>query len=896
MSATSFILKKSCPILLCADARFGPVDPMRDILWRIQHGVGEPDGLRLQSDLNLRVRELTLLPRFFSAGEWITSPEQYEMPVRVDRNYPNSFVASLSPFQGINVQYEVMVPSVRTLNGRISLENTADHPIEITFELVAILLDWNGKQCLRSQWMQSQAVLKGTAGESSVLVRMTGGIRPEMSAYPCLSREIDLQPGEKQALNWAAAWGEGDDELIQPVEELLSIPWDLRVARIELIHQRDDLLLKTNEDSLKDFFKESQKAACQQIGGHPGCFTLREHFPFSRLAPPGSRCLEAAILADQILPQMPAVAMDLLQGALPGDPPDPAERDLSVPVWAEIAWKIYEIQDDPAWLKGIYPRLLSAFWRWFSPENDRDRDSFPEYTHPLQTWYPENPLYCFWMQKSVGCDLSVLELPVLGAILLHECRQLQRIAEVCGDPGQTRLLKLLEERIKAEVEACWDERSGTYLPRDRDFHHCSKGKRIGKYRLDEEIPLPIHFDSPTRLFLLLSRRKLSAQQVRIQITGEISGEAVQETIESTPFDWENRQGRFTTQVVLDRLDKIQMDGLDSSDTLTLRLLGCRMEDLTCYLPLWAGIPDADRAARMVKKLLSPTGYLEKYGLSNLTVADRKRYPNAKGAEGILPLNQLLCQGLRDYGYHAEAVEIAARNREAMLGSFQRDGCFRKSYNVVNGIGCGEVNHAFGLPSPAAYLEEAGIRIFNPEKVLLSGQNGLGSTFECTFRGMKIDRRTTDLRVQFTNGQVADVEDHPNPQVITLIRQTTAEVPERSSMTAQETSPSINYLLIAVVQAQDADNAVSELNKLDVVVTRLPSVGGFLGRRNVTLLIGMPVSIEATVINSLRETCRQRVEYITIPLESAPLPLPAPTPITIGGATIFSLELDHYEVI
>ena len=34
----------------------------------------------------------------------------------------------------------------------------------------------------------------------------------------------------------------------------------------------------------------------------------------------------------------------------------------------------------------------------------------------------------------------------------------------------------------------------------------------------------------------------------------------------------------------------------------------------------------------------------------------------------------------------------------------------------------------------------------------------------------------------------------------------------------------------------------------------------------------------------------------MPLESAPLPLPTPTPITVGGATVFALEVDHYEEI
>ncbi|MCE5208457.1 MAG: cyclic-di-AMP receptor [Chloroflexi bacterium] len=104
------------------------------------------------------------------------------------------------------------------------------------------------------------------------------------------------------------------------------------------------------------------------------------------------------------------------------------------------------------------------------------------------------------------------------------------------------------------------------------------------------------------------------------------------------------------------------------------------------------------------------------------------------------------------------------------------------------------------------------------------------------------------------------------------------------------------LFWAVIQAQDLENAQESLSSLGFVSTRLPSVGGFLGRRNATLLVGVTESRLSEALDSLQENCRQRIEYIAVPLESAPLPLPTPTPITIGGATIFTLEVDHFEVI
>ena len=102
------------------------------------------------------------------------------------------------------------------------------------------------------------------------------------------------------------------------------------------------------------------------------------------------------------------------------------------------------------------------------------------------------------------------------------------------------------------------------------------------------------------------------------------------------------------------------------------------------------------------------------------------------------------------------------------------------------------------------------------------------------------------------------------------------------------------LILAVVQAQDVEDAQNAISRLGLNITHLSSTGGFLGRRNATLLIGLPKDKQEEVIKALEKNCRQRVEYIAVPLESAPLPLPTPTPVTVGGATIFSLEVEHYE--
>ena len=107
---------------------------------------------------------------------------------------------------------------------------------------------------------------------------------------------------------------------------------------------------------------------------------------------------------------------------------------------------------------------------------------------------------------------------------------------------------------------------------------------------------------------------------------------------------------------------------------------------------------------------------------------------------------------------------------------------------------------------------------------------------------------------------------------------------------------INRLMIAVVQEQDIEIAVRALKKLRLSVTRLPSSGGFLGRRSIMLMLGIPAEMEPAALKALHKSCRTRIEYITMPLEGTPMALPAPTPVSVGGATVFMFDIERYEVI
>ena len=68
------------------------------------------------------------------------------------------------------------------------------------------------------------------------------------------------------------------------------------------------------------------------------------------------------------------------------------------------------------------------------------------------------------------------------------------------------------------------------------------------------------------------------------------------------------------------------------------------------------------------------------------------------------------------------------------------------------------------------------------------------------------------------------------------------------------------------------------------------------REDDSIKIGLPDGKAESALKALEESCRQRIEYLTLPLEGSPLPMPAPVPVTVGGATVFALPVERFEEI
>ncbi len=105
------------------------------------------------------------------------------------------------------------------------------------------------------------------------------------------------------------------------------------------------------------------------------------------------------------------------------------------------------------------------------------------------------------------------------------------------------------------------------------------------------------------------------------------------------------------------------------------------------------------------------------------------------------------------------------------------------------------------------------------------------------------------------------------------------------------------LILAIVSNDDSSKVSSSLNNEGFSVTRLATTGGFLMSGNTTLLIGTDHQNLDRVMEILSTNCKKRSRMV--PSSGAfgmGVHTPLPVEVSVGGATVFVLNIEQYKKI
>ena len=775
-------------MVLSADFRFCEPDYINDQTWEMESGTGESALMAVRTTYGLRARNMRIFPAFSLGGKKVINPELFFSPPILTQFYSNFLEFTCSPFQGLDVRLEYRVPSSQTLASRLTFRNLTTDTLELKFDLNAMMTPIDG-QPLASTQMQSVYILSGKTSDLEPVVFLTGGPLRGPGPYPSLQLEFKLAPLETRMFTWVQAALTDAQASFDLARRTAARPWDAEMARIRLDNSSRTVEIETGNPDWDATLAFSQSMALRLF------FQAGEHLPFpsfvlSRQPDQGysarsdgkdypaqwnGQSVHDAIYLSSLLPGSPDLAAGLVRnflstidekGFVDCRPGLGGQRGrwLAAPLLAEMAWNIFQQTRDKEFLSEVFPKLMSFFGRWLNPLNDRDQDGFPEWDHPLQTGFEENPLFNSLRKGDQGADIRFFEDPALAACLWKEYHSLVSMADELDDTDLVKDFRVRADDLNDAVKSCWNEKKEYYQYRDRDTHLAIKGgsvisgKGSGSYK-----PKRV-FKQPVRLLIQVWFANRTTRNLSIHIQGISHSGKVAESLERNEFRWSLDGAVGTSRKVYTSLDGIEVSGLQPSDKLVVRSLDYTQQDLTGFLPFWAGFPADDQEAAMVKSnLFNQEGFWQKAGLSTCKVSTTK-VGLEENFEVQFPWNQFVGLGLLAYGWRTEASQLMTRLMETAIESLKKQGAFYDSYQAESRAGQGERNSLHGLLPVGLFLRTLGVQILSPETIKLEGFNPYPWPVTLRYRGLVVICQSTFTEVTFPDGKNIRVTD-PSPCLV-----------------------------------------------------------------------------------------------------------------------------------
>jgi hypothetical protein len=348
-------------------------------------------------------------------------------------------------------------------------------------------------------------------------------------------------------------------------------------------------------------------------------------------------------------------------------------------------------------------------------------------------------------------------------------------------------------RLRTLTEECWDADGVLYHLRDRDTHCSPAGKVLGTLRGEGRLDLDQTFLQPVRLLIRLKLKGESARRPIVSLCGQ-NGKAPQtERLDRMDFQWGVGLAAATSRSVYTRVAEIEVTGLEKHDRVSVCVIDFSAEDVTLFLPLWAGIPDSHRALNIVNQtLFAADRFGGSFGIPVCEVvpvpargevvpvpargevvpvpARGATSPNPESAplcQAVhLPWNALIGAGLLGYGLRSEAAQLTTRLMSAVIQNLKQQHAFARAYHVQSGAGIGERNPVQGLAPLGLFLDTLGVRIESPKRVVLSGKNPFPWSITVKYRGLTITRHADQTLVVFPNGQMVTLDDPTDAVVST----------------------------------------------------------------------------------------------------------------------------------
>jgi len=107
------------------------------------------------------------------------------------------------------------------------------------------------------------------------------------------------------------------------------------------------------------------------------------------------------------------------------------------------------------------------------------------------------------------------------------------------------------------------------------------------------------------------------------------------------------------------------------------------------------------------------------------------------------------------------------------------------------------------------------------------------------------------------------------------------------------------LIMAIIHDEDAFHIMDQLSEKGFSVTKLASTGGFLRSGNTTLICGVNEERIPELVEIIERKCKSRRQITSVSsshMNANESLVPYPVEVTVGGATIFVLNVEEFKKV
>ncbi|MDE2749396.1 MAG: hypothetical protein OXI34_10555 [Chloroflexota bacterium] len=768
---------------LGADARSSRTDYCDDQVWTVRLGQRDEAAIAFQTQFGGRAGLVSLVPMFRADEGLVYQAWNFAQKPVIAYFAPNFMQVEASPVADVSLVARFWAMESRAAGGEITLSNTGADAIRLQLDLFghAVINSRNVRLNVLTLGDGTLALHLGQFGEINPVLTLEGAsaeVYGGRISSPKIGRVLDLQPGQPMRLPFVVAGLEDMRDSFSLAMNWMSRPWkrhfeeiDQNAAAIPKISSGNDdwdrLIDLSYAHLVKAFMRPTEHLP------HPSFVANRVgNRGWSRRGDGGDH-IRAWSGQDPTLAYLAGGAIANIDGELAKgiirnylttqddsgfidrQPGLGGQRQglLMMPLLARLSLTVYQRAGDRDFLAEVYPALVAFFGRWLSSDMDADDDGVPEWRSERQMGYVAFPTFGrgqFWAQ---GANIRQMETPDLLAYLISEADALCEIAAELGEDESVNVLSKQREMMEAGLETFWD--GAHYRYRDRDSHLTIEADEILSAGAGDQVhELDQALLAPARVTVRIVGGVSQRPRIRLKLEGrDAQGSKCAIEAEAAEFDWQNRQGLYTTALPLSHIQRITVAGLSRVYKIYARTVDSSRLDVNALMPLFCGRLGQERAAALVRLALDESEFFRPNGLTMVSASDRNFDPsNARGGGGIwMYWLSLIGEGMVRAGLRNEATELVKRSLDGLTRVLSREGKLSQFYHADEAKGYGEDHHIGGIVPLKLLSDVLGVCVVAPDRVWVGGDFTWGGPVTVKQHGVSVQRDGNGTVIEFPSG-------------------------------------------------------------------------------------------------------------------------------------------------